>query len=74
MIFAQMDNYINIFGLTTMLFSSVDRFPTSSAAVNKREQRLNMTAEKKTAQQDKVVKRKITRLPASPAAEKKQKQ
>jgi hypothetical protein len=33
-----------------------------------------MTAEKKKAQQDKVAKRKITRLPASPAAEKKQKQ
>jgi hypothetical protein len=31
-----------------------------------------MTAEKKD-QQDKVAKRKITRLPASPAAEKKQK-
>ncbi len=28
----------------------------------------------KKAQQDKVAKRKITRLPASPAAEKKQKQ
>jgi hypothetical protein len=32
-----------------------------------------MTAEKK-AQHNKVAKRKITRLPASPAAEKKQKQ
>ncbi len=66
MIFAQMDNNINIFGHTakkinTTVFCSVVRFPASPAAEKKGKQWLNMTAEKKKAQQDKVAKCKKTR-------------